>query len=740
MKNKRREFIRNIGLGSAAMVTAPLITSARNNSRALKRDTVELGKDIKIELLTTGNNFIGIGKVSVDNTNLRNGNLPMCCEIRSPESTFITQLQIIEKAITPQRIFLKMNAQVHTSGIMDWMVHTVRNRESLYGWASEPKDDANTIVTLEIFPTERVINNHRYRGFSYQYSFSSSTFSIYKILDKSTWEIDGKAVGNTCWMRVGHVPSIVPIENIEQPYSTENYYPGIANPNPFQFLPLQTELQGFTFQSHEKGVLATWPTEVSHVRTLIEKPFHQNSIFHFHQHCNDLSGEFKTSPVEVLWLAQDKTNIVDRYNIYEELRNEIHGHLHKQSGIKQERISTYGQIEEWTEPDFDHYTDVILPLFIKKGISRIFLPSEFQNAMNEFGLSNMCCNIDYKFSATACPEKIKRFCDAALKEGILVDMWGNTAISTLTELCQWKEGKEKRIQFLPQQNSISEVLQSAKEPFVRNPSNAIEADHYAPRFAVLNFRDKDVINYWMKSWQIAFETGIHGIFLDSSFNMTSDKFHFIQNIEHNENYKADESDPNHWYRPEQQPPAAILTQYPAFIQLVKEMQQMGFSYCGEDLGVFGVHRHGPDIENILDCMPLWPECIINFNEAAVIKVGLDSMTIFFKGLAYRTMWSMVWDFKKNELNLGTENPLAFQLLEVFNKVNHLMHKREIAEHENAVKYSSADGNTNVWWVLKSFSISLDKKQIVWDILGNNRFKTKVIKANPLKVYVIINET
>ena len=73
------------------------------------------------------------------------------------------------------------------------------------------------------------------------------------------------------------------------------------------------------------------------------------------------------------------------------------------------------------------------------------------------------------------------------------------------------------------------------------------------------------------------------------------------------------------------------------------------------------------------------------------------MTIFFKGLSYRTMWSLVWDFKKSKLNLGTENPLAYEWLKVFNRVNDLMYKREIVENEKAVKYKSADGNTIVWW-------------------------------------------
>ena len=733
--NKRRNFIKNVGLSTAAAVSSPLFGIVENNEeKSLTRQTVKLGKDIKLELLTKENYFAGIGEVSVDNTRLRNGSLPICCEIRSPEGIAVTQFNILEKTITAERIFLRMSAQVHTSGMMDWMVHTVRNRENLYGWATTPQEDKDTIITLQLLPVERTINNQVYKGFSYQYTFSSPNFKIYKILDKATWEINGQAVGNECWMRVNHdAPSIVAMKDTTSNYSTENYFPGIANPTPFQFLPLQTELQGFTFQAHQKGILATWPTQVSHVRSLIEKPYHQNSIYHFHQHCNDLSNEFTASPIEVLWLSQENNTEIERYNIYESLRSEIHAILHKQSGIKIERLCTYGMIEEWTEPDFDYYTDVILPKFIDKGIKRIFLPNHFQNAMNVWGLSNMCCNVDYKFSATTAL-KIKRFCDAAIKAGIRVDMWGNTAISTLTEMFQWREGKQKDIKFLPTKNTIAEVLQNAKDPFVRNPSNAIEADHYTPRFAVLNLRDKDVKDYWMQCWKDAYDSGIHGIFLDSSFNMTSDKFHFIQNTERFDKHKPNFFKGETFFRPEKQPPSAILSQYSAHIQLIKEMQDMGYSYCGEDLGVFGVHRHGPEIENILPCMPLWPECIINFNEDAVLKAGLVPIEVFFKGLAYRTVWTLLWDFNQQQLHLGIKDPKAFGLLKIFNQVNEYMHAREISDKENYVKYISADGNNTVWWVIKPTSIKLNQKQDIWELTSNQHFKTNLINAKPLQVF------
>ncbi|HEY4966814.1 MAG TPA: hypothetical protein VII28_10460 [Puia sp.] len=741
-QNNRRKFLRDLSLGTASLLSIQSVETGDRFSQHLhdtfhpKAEPVLLGKDVKIELLSKDGFFLGIGSVQIEGTSLRDGTLPLFCDIRTPDGIQVTELPILTKTVSPEKIEIKMGARSIKTPVMEYMLHSVRNRENLYGWAEKIKEEPETFVTLKIFPVTRIAGGLTFRGFSYQYHFESKHLPIYKILDHGTWEINGHAIGNECWMRVGHVPSIVSFDEVGQQYSTENYYAGIANPNVFQFLPLQTELQGFTFQAHQKGILVTWATQVEHIRTLLEKPAGQDRIFHFHQHCNDLSTSLVTSPVEVLWLSQTGSGRVDRYNIFEDVRVMVHAHLHQQTGIRPERVSTYGMIEEWDEPDFDNYTDKILPEFKKKGIRRLFLPNEFQNAMNTWGLSNMCCNVDFKFSDSYDLEKLRRFCDEAHRNGFLVDMWGNTALSSLTEMFQWHDGKEKGIRFLPKQGSIEEVLKKSKDPWVRNPSNAIEGDHYTPRFAVMNLRDPDIREYWMTQWKYAYDTGIHGIFLDSSFNMSSDKFHFVQNTQRHEN--PDGSTADSFYRPEKQPPSAILTQYHAHLQWVKQMQDIGFSYCGEDLGVFGVHRHGPDLDMFINCMPLFTESFMDFDEKLAVKAGHDPLMIFFKGLAYRIMWMLRWDFSADRVNPGIRDERAYGFLDIFNEINEFMITRTILPDETAVLYHSLQGteSKNVYWVFKSSNIRLAEKKRVRNLMTHNDTFTEVIQAAPLTVYLV----
>jgi len=116
---------------------------------------------------------------------------------------------------------------------------------------------------------------------------------------------------------------------------------------------------------------------------------------------------------------------------------------------KRERITTYGVLEEWTEADFDKYTNRILPKLLDSGVKTIFIPSQCQNDMNVWGLSNMCCNVDFKIADSVGEDKLKKFCDTAKASGAQVEMWGNTAISSTTERFMHPEGKSNRIQILP---------------------------------------------------------------------------------------------------------------------------------------------------------------------------------------------------------------------------------------------------------------------------------------------------
>jgi len=700
--------------------------------------------DASIELLKEGGRFLGLGSVRVGQDVLRDSRRPMFVEIRNPSGIELLNYDLVDCAQAPGETRLRFGMDRREGGNMEWMVHEIRPRYNTLDWSAPARKAEDTSLELVLRAVSREIGGRRYSGFSYQYHYRSESIPIYKILDRGTWELGGSALGNEFWMRNCFVPSIVRIESAEQFHSTEWFIPDCVNPSAFQFLPLQTELQGFTFTASQAGVLATWASEVAHVRSLFEKPRGEDVLVHFHEHCGDLAHEFTTAPVEVLWCPGQRSR-VDLANDYEGMREMVRGELHARIGMRRERVTTYGQIEEWGPADLDRYRQLGLPKLIEAGAKTIFLSNHFENNMNTWGLSNMCCTVDLKVAESVGEDKLRAFCREAKSGGVVVEMWGNTAISTVTTLFHDKNGASDRIRFLPEKGSIMDAI-DPKTGFVRNPSNAIEADHYTPRFAVLNLCDAAVREYWLRRWRAAHdEIGLGGIFLDSSFNLSSDKFHYIQNTESaRTGATADQAHLLGNYRPARDPAQAIESQYQAHLSLIVEMQKMGYVYCNEDLGVFGINRHGPGVLARVDNLFLWADTIASFDPTALKARGSDPDDIFFRGLAYRMMWSLYWDIQRDAVSFCYEGvrseadvprPWHLELLRAYNEVEDVMHERTILPGEKGVLYQS--GGKQVLWSFEDFALKLEQPSHVVEILGGKTTQTSEVKALRHGIYLIV---
>ncbi|KYC41957.1 hypothetical protein WA1_18240 [Scytonema hofmannii PCC 7110] len=722
-------------------VAAPAKSSPETPN--LFRQVITFANGISLELVTHNDEFLGIGQIKAGNNLLRSGRRPMFVEICNPSAVTLCNYTIAQQNITSILVQLKLSMHYREGGLMEWMLHTVRNRYNTSDWTAEPQKATDTVLWLEIRPVTRSIGDRKYVGLSYQYRYQSQSIPIYKILDRGTWELDGRAVGNEFWMRNSFAPSIAPINSVEEFYSTEWYLPSAKNPNVFQFIPLQTALQGFTFTSGRSDTLVTWATKVSHIRSLFEKPHGVDEIIHWHQHCADLGQELVTSPMEVLW-APGELDRVGQTNAYEAVRELVHETLHTDIGMRRERITTYGLIEQWDNANFKQYTEVALPKLLESGVKMVALANHFQNNMNTFGVGNMACTIDLKVADSVGEENLRNFCHKTKAGGAIVQMWGNTALSTFG-LKQWeRNGAKNRLDYLPKEGSIMEAIERSQDPFVRNPSNAIEADHYTPVFAVLNLRDPVIREYWLKRWKQAHdEIGLEAIFLDSSTNLSSDKFHFIQLADTSLRNATSNAQQLFTYRPAKNSPSTILSQYHAHLKLMTEMQTIGYRYCGEDIGVFGVHRTGPSLLAKLNYLPLWMDCLTDFDTLTLQKAGVDPNDIFFRGLAYRMMWYVFWDIKTEQIsfNYGSvrgdfdkPNTWHISLFKVFNKVNDLMINREILPNEQGVVYRTA--RQQVLWAFHNFNFKLPGSSVVRDETTGKSWQTHRLQAIKHHVYYV----
>jgi hypothetical protein len=712
----------------------------------VRAESIALASGLRVELIFRGKYFEGLGAIEAGGVLLRGPSRPMFVEIRTPEGVEFFDFVLENKEQSDQGVTLDFSMKARSSGLQDWMVHAVRNLRVTRDWA-EPEWIPRARLRMQLRPLEQTFRGRTFRGFDYSCEYESEDYPIYRLLERSSWAPGGSIAGNSFWLRNSFAPSIRAFSGAEDFYSSEWYLGSIANPNIFQFQPFQTNLESFTMLASERGQLLTLAPRLSHLRSFFEKPRGAAEILHWHEHCGDLASRFSTSPIQVLWNGDHATR-TDLINLHDTVRNHVSDGLHRQANLRRERVTTYGVIEEWSRPNLDDYADRILPKLLEIGVRCVFLPSQFQNNLNVWNVGNMCCTVDYKISGAVEEEKLRRFCARAKAAGAEVQMWGNTALSTLDFILRPSAKDVRgRIHFLPEEDSVFEMIAQSADPYIRNPSGALEADHYTPNFMALNLRDPVVCRYWHHRWREARERiGLGGIFLDSSFNLSSDKFHFIYNPPgESRGATADQTHLLGQSRPEKAPAKSILSMYFAHLELVREMQGYGYHYSGEDVGVFGLRRAGPGIEKRLNDLFLWGDGYAEFNRRAVLDAGRDPDEIFFQGMAYRLIWSLVWNFDREVVSFrmnggdSEDDPTAWHLglVRAFNEVGPRMLNRTVLEEGRGVIYGQED--SRILWAFADFELELPPGTGVREILGVRLSKVTRLRAEKYHIYEISGE-
>jgi hypothetical protein len=711
------------------------------NSEQRVGKNIEVGA-VSVALAHDGTRFEGLGEIRHGATILRSGRVPMGVRVRTPDGVEPTDFRLLDVLRGADETVLSLGASARPRAIMEWMVHECRPRVVTAPCEARPRPVDDLTLEVALRPAARRFGPYAADGFVYQYRYRCPTHPVYMLTDVATWEPGGAAVGNTVVQRGGASQAVVPIRNTDQLFTTEWYLPGIVNPNIFQFKPFQTQMQGFTLTVAPQGALVTWATQVAHIRTLLQKARGRNEIEHWHEHCADLGPALATSPMEVLWIPGVFAG-AELANLYFHIAETLYPLLHAQAGLRRERISTYGVIEEWTPPDMRRYIEKGAPKLLAAGVKTVFLCNLFENNMTAFGVTNMCCTVEHRVAECVGESNLRAFCDTCHAAGARVQFWGNTAISSLAYGLASRQGPANRVRFLPAENSAMTVLSRAQAPFVRNAFGAIEADHYTPLFCQLNLRDPAVRAYWLDRWHAAREkVGLDGIFLDSSFNMTSDKFHWSYwPGSGGGGATVDQTHLLGFQRPACEPAPEVLSQYGAHLSLMSEMQSDGYEYCGEDTGVFGLHRSGPSAMDRMNSLFLWFDSYCEFNPVGIAAAGADPDEVFFAGLAYRVMWSVYWDPVKDELSwrcncredprdAPTEAQLA--LLRIYNAVESDLRDRRTLADESGVLY--AHGTRRVLWAVRATTVALGTTMCVTDLITGRTEETACIRAEPRHVY------
>jgi hypothetical protein len=271
-----------------------------------------------------------------------------------------------------------------------------------------------------------------------------------------------------------------------------------------------------------------------------------------------------------------------------------------------------------------------------------------------------------------------------------------------------------------------------------------------PVFCALNLRDEAIYDYWLQSWKdLHDEVGVGQIFIDSSFNMSADKFTHRQNDDRERTGGAtlDQADLLGMSRPVQEPRQAIQSQYHAYLEVLVAMQKDGYVICGEDVGMFGLSRSGPDIAMRVDSLPLWMDSYCDFDPSSLGLKEADARELFLRGLAYRVMWKIYYDVPSRELTFRiggvkqeTDRPTDWHrdALHAYSKALPYMKRRTVTEDESSVRYDSEEGS--VFWSLRPSEVVFEQTKRILNLMDGEEVVANRASLRACQVYLVLPVT
>jgi hypothetical protein len=197
-------------------------------------------------------------------------------------------------------------------------------------------------------------------------------------------------------------------------------------------------------------------------------------------------------------------------------------------------------------------------------------------------------------------------------------------------------------------------------------------------------------------------------------------------------------------RPVQEPRQAIQSQYHAYLEVLVAMQKDGYVICGEDVGMFGLSRSGPDIAMRVDSLPLWMDSYCDFDPSSLGLKDGDAQELFLRGLAYRVMWKIYYDVPSRELTFrigGVKQEADLptdwhrDALHAYSKALPYMKRRTETEDESSVRYDSEEGS--VFWSMRPSEVVFEQTKRILNLMDGDEVVADRASLKACKVYLVL---
>jgi hypothetical protein len=590
---------------------------------------LELDNGIELEFNYESKYSCGIKRVTFNGKSLRSAEECIQPEFATPDGLELDHLEYIETRQEGDKAIIVTRPYFRVGHRMEWAEHALHLRINTTSWSKGPFTVDGSVLEWIIKEEKEEYDGCPYIGFSYGFHYHCPGYLIYQIEDKATWELGGRASGNTFIMRNGFNKPVATFEEDTYFYTGWDM-PGIANPHIFQHLPLYSNLQGFTFQMDKEDILVTVHERPSHVRSLFLKEKRDNKLLHFNQFCFNLTDNISTPARKILVGKTGGRGYTGLLNHFLRVREKIQKNIRDYYGLKFDRTRPSAHVETWQIAKPENFEPVFKQLD-QWGIKRAFVMPLWRSNETEinprfiadrdkFGfMGNMCCPLELEIAdCYGGWEGLRRMLKGAVERRIDTYMWFGSHFSSMTNL----------------QNKIKDI-------FARDVSGQNNRNNYGHVLWAVNQNSREYQEYLLQAFGRAKDCGLKGVFRDSHFNMASDTINYLH-VPYEQERKGTTADQIGFIEQmEAKEKDMIISMHDAEAQIQSRFQnELGLMYYVESQGVLGTPMCGTNYDYVRGYEFIFSDMETGMNFEKVKEYGDDVNMTYFIGLSVRLIYQL----------------------------------------------------------------------------------------------------
>lgn len=665
------------------------------NAPVLRRDgdrlIITCDGGIELTVDASGGNVRGIRHVTLRGKPLRAPAETIWPEIATPDGREVERYELLDARVEDGAVVITTRPWWRTGHRMAWEEHGGHRRISGTSWSTGAWREETHRLTWRIRAERETIAGRDYVGFSYAYEYHCPGYAIHQLEDKATWELGGRAAGNTWIMRNAFAASVVQLSTAG--FDSGWTLPGIANPYIFQHLPLNTQLSGFTFQHDADHALVTVPARPSHVRSWYHQEPGSDLLLHFNQHVFDLGERIETPAQRVLVAAVDGDETARR-NHYLAVRDLLQGRIRAHYGVRADPVRPGGRIEDWDLRSLEHHP-AILEWMHGQGLRQIFIQPLWRSNETDLvaplggrdpvrgkrwgTLGNMCCILEPDIAdCFGGWPAFEHALEPARRLGLECFTWYSNCFS-----------------------SMSPLVNGDPTLIARDPNGQHARNNYGHVLFAINNASPAADKLFMDTMRRLKAAGCTGVFRDSHFNMGTDTI----------DWRAGGDPPwdgglspdqigrarsGGWLRPPQ-----VRSMHDAELgQMRRAQRDLDFAYFVESAGVLGTPMCGTHEQRMQGEEWLWDDVRTGMDGETLKSAGIEPLDAYFRSMAHRLfrtpeVQSNLWPGPKAHQDWYDATGMA-RLNHAFLAVEGGLGRRRLLPDDQGVAWTGADGSETVF--------------------------------------------